>query len=279
MIGEGPGEGLPAAQLRRVLAAAERILSAEMDIHRYATDAPAVLKELLDADAVAYSELDWTSRGFRCNWTEDRPDYQQLLEIYAASIDESYAWVGLPSGRVIGLSDYYSLPRLRDQPAYHDALRHLHVCHNMVFGFAVEGQVHIHFGAYRGPPRDFGDLHRLLVETIKPFLKHAYEAALLRSWRAMAPPDLAKLARFNLTPRQREITMWMLAGKSNDEIGEIVGISAETVKIHLRSAYQRIGVNSRVAATMKILKSPPGFIPAATAVDIGWDGYAGVDRG
>jgi DNA-binding CsgD family transcriptional regulator len=41
--------------------------------------------------------------------------------------------------------------------------------------------------------------------------------------------------RFGLTPREDEILFWIARGKSNAEIGEILGISAATVGKHLDS--------------------------------------------
>lgn len=269
-----PGAALPARALRRLLVAVERLYGATIDVAAYARHAPAVLKDLCEADTIAYAEMDWKTRGFRANWSEDRADYPALLQRYAEVMDGGYVWTGHPSGRVQGFSDFFSLPKLKDQPAYQETLRPLHVCHNMVFGFTVGDQINIQFGCYRGPPRDFRLVHRALVEAFKPHLHRAYEMALLRSWRAMSPGQLLDANAFPLSPRRREVLGWLLAGKSNAEIGAIIGISPETVKLHISAVYRSLGVSSRVAAALKVAKAIPSFLPAPSIVDVGWDGKA-----
>lgn len=51
-----------------------------------------------------------------------------------------------------------------------------------------------------------------------------------------------------LTARQMEIMKWVRQGKTNHEIGAIMGISPFTVKNHLQQIFQRLKVNNRVQA-------------------------------
>ena len=52
----------------------------------------------------------------------------------------------------------------------------------------------------------------------------------------------------SLTSREREVLDWLARGKSNAEIGEILGISAATVGKHLEHIYPKLGVENRTAA-------------------------------
>jgi len=52
-----------------------------------------------------------------------------------------------------------------------------------------------------------------------------------------------------LRPRECEVLLWVARGKSNDEIGTILGCSAETVKSHLKRIYIQLDVTNRAAAT------------------------------
>lgn len=54
-------------------------------------------------------------------------------------------------------------------------------------------------------------------------------------------------AAMTLTRRQREIMHWAAQGMSNKQIARQLGISPETVKSHLQEAFQRRGVNGRMA--------------------------------
>ncbi len=60
-----------------------------------------------------------------------------------------------------------------------------------------------------------------------------------------AVPDLRHLG---LSRRETEILEWVVQGKTNPEIGIILGISRRTVQKHLERIYLRLGVENRHAA-------------------------------
>jgi DNA-binding CsgD family transcriptional regulator len=51
-----------------------------------------------------------------------------------------------------------------------------------------------------------------------------------------------------LTPRQSEILGWLVAGKTDGEIAEILAISPRTVSHTLARVYRKLGVHNRAAA-------------------------------
>jgi len=51
-----------------------------------------------------------------------------------------------------------------------------------------------------------------------------------------------------LTLREHEVLGWLARGKSNAEIGAILGISSATVSKHLEHIYPKLGVENRTAA-------------------------------
>jgi DNA-binding CsgD family transcriptional regulator len=56
------------------------------------------------------------------------------------------------------------------------------------------------------------------------------------------------LNQLGLSRRETEILSWVAQGKSNPEIGTILGISPRTVQKHLERVYGRLGVENRHAA-------------------------------
>ncbi len=54
-----------------------------------------------------------------------------------------------------------------------------------------------------------------------------------------------------LTPREQEILKWVLEGKSNSVIGQILNISVDTVNYHLRSAMRKFDVASKHQAAAR----------------------------
>ncbi len=55
------------------------------------------------------------------------------------------------------------------------------------------------------------------------------------------------LSQFGLTTREREVLTWVLQGKSNPEMSQILGAKAGTIQKHLGSIYQKLGVEHRTA--------------------------------
>ena len=56
------------------------------------------------------------------------------------------------------------------------------------------------------------------------------------------------LAHPLLSGREREVLQWVAAGKSQQDVGDILGISTRTVEVHLRSAREKIGALTTVQA-------------------------------
>lgn len=55
-------------------------------------------------------------------------------------------------------------------------------------------------------------------------------------------------AAFGLTAREAEVLYWLAKGKTNRDIGDILGTSPATVKKQLEHVYQKLGVETRTAA-------------------------------
>ena len=68
------------------------------------------------------------------------------------------------------------------------------------------------------------------------------------------------LHALGLTSRVAEVLLWVAQGKTNAEIGTILGISESTVKKHLLEIFEVLGVETRSAATLRAIEvlSAPG---------------------
>lgn len=60
-------------------------------------------------------------------------------------------------------------------------------------------------------------------------------------------------APVQLTDRQREVVIWVASGKSDKEIGRVLGISEDTVGEHMRAIAQRYGVSRRTSVAVSAL--------------------------
>jgi DNA-binding NarL/FixJ family response regulator len=58
----------------------------------------------------------------------------------------------------------------------------------------------------------------------------------------------------NLSPREAEVLLWVAQGKSNADVGAILGMSEKTVKTHMGSIFQKLGLENRTAAVLRALE-------------------------
>jgi CheY-like chemotaxis protein/DNA-binding CsgD family transcriptional regulator len=61
--------------------------------------------------------------------------------------------------------------------------------------------------------------------------------------------------RFGVTAREAEVLLWIARGKSNRDVGEILGMSPRTVNKHLEQIYVKLGVENRAAATAAAVRA------------------------
>ena len=64
----------------------------------------------------------------------------------------------------------------------------------------------------------------------------------------------ATMLAFGLTLRESEVLYWVARGKTNRDIGDILGSSPATVKKHLERVYEKLGVETRTAAASMALQ-------------------------
>jgi DNA-binding response OmpR family regulator/DNA-binding CsgD family transcriptional regulator len=78
--------------------------------------------------------------------------------------------------------------------------------------------------------------------------------------------DIATLvAAFRLTGREAEVLHWVIQGKTNKDIADILGMSPRTVNKHLEHVFAKLGVETRTAAA----NLATGRLRTATAADRG----------
>lgn len=91
----------------------------------------------------------------------------------------------------------------------------------------------------------------LLARIVIDHDKHELAMVMLEERRPAG--DYAPLRQLGLSEREAEVLYWMSQGKSNPEIGIIVGAASGTVKKHAENIFAKLRVESRTAATLQAI--------------------------
>ncbi len=62
------------------------------------------------------------------------------------------------------------------------------------------------------------------------------------------------LLQLGLTPRAAETLLWVAQGKTNADIATILGVTESTIKKHVQEIFDKLGVETRGAATIRALE-------------------------
>ena len=137
------------------------------------------------------------------------------------------------------ISDSIPLERFRRSALYNDYYRRVRIDHAMALPVYVGGGLLVSFVLNR-TRRDFTDRERALLDLLRPNLSRLYSRV-----RASSA----------LTPREQDVLRWVAAGKSDAQIGAILGISSRTVQKHLQHLYEKLGVENRTAAVLRVRRA------------------------
>jgi DNA-binding CsgD family transcriptional regulator len=101
--------------------------------------------------------------------------------------------------------------------------------------------------------RDFSERDRMMLNLLRPHFDQAHRNAHLvtTARRCGAKP----LAAYGLLPRETEVARWLAMGKTNPEIGLILGISPRTVDKHAEHIFHKLGVENRTTAALMIAQA------------------------
>ena len=108
---------------------------------------------------------------------------------------------------------------------------------------------------------DLGADDYLTKPVVKDDLLSAIEARFRRSDQQLSSGSLTPnfdspepLLGLGLTPRVAEVLLWVAQGKTNADIATILGISEWTVKKHVLEIFEKLGVETRTAASLRAIE-------------------------
>jgi DNA-binding NarL/FixJ family response regulator len=108
---------------------------------------------------------------------------------------------------------------------------------------------------------DLGADDYLTKPVAKADLLSAIEARFRRNEQQLTSGSLTPnfdshepLLTLGLTPRVAEVLLWVAQGKTNADIATILGISEWTVKKHVLEIFEKLGVETRTAASLRAIE-------------------------
>jgi DNA-binding CsgD family transcriptional regulator len=249
-------EKLSERDLRGLLAAVE-ILGSDVDYETFPRRVMDAVTRVVDVDLISYNEIDLAGGRHRFLL---KPDPAQMIPGSAVHTAFVRRFGGHPMVARSLITAGTSDARLEQVV---NRLRLLGMVGNccgqgelrLTLGLSIAGNRTRRIGvALNRSLRDFDDIDGARVEALAPHIRSAFMAASARfvSGEHGALPDarwIGSLAtKRRLTPRESQVLYWVSMGKTNEEVGQIVGAKPMTVKKHLEHIYDKLGVPNRTAA-------------------------------
>jgi DNA-binding CsgD family transcriptional regulator len=258
-------EKLSESDFRKVLSAIE-ILERDLDwdsLPRRVVDAIATV---IAVDFVSYNEVDLETGSRRFLLRPDPADFEPGSFEYAAFI-RRFGSYPIVAERIAAAG--------RDNPELQKFINRLRFL-GMVGNCCGQAEMRLNMGltlanartrrvgvALNRSLRDFDEGDAARLEALKPHIVSAYRSSLRRAEPSPAAERSGVDGR-SLTKRESEVLYWVSMGKTNGEVGEIIGARPLTVKKHLEHIYDKLGVPNRTAAA-RMSAAMPGSGRPVTA--------------
>ena len=148
------------------------------------------------------------------------------------------------------ISDSLPQPAFRRTGLYNDYYRRIGIHHVIAVPLLRTREWLVSFVLNR-TRRDFSDRERELLGLLRPHLARAYKSASSQNRGATPAGAGEETVGAPLTRRERDVLGCLSLGKTDRDIGLILGISPRTVQKHLEHVYPKLGVETRTAAVMR----------------------------
>lgn len=223
----------------------------------YAAHAVAFLRELVAAEVYCVGDLNRKTGELKVDFSEQGPQFAAALEGFGRTMQAYPLFNWDPTvndGRPFFRRDFYTQREFESLDVYSESFSLPGWTNHAAVHVPTQDEHVIFIGLERGKGADYSERDRQLLTLAQAHLSNA--RALARSIGAVrgeVPPDPALFVRKGFSRREAEVLSWLTEGKSNVEIAVLLRIEPGTVKYHLRSIYNRIGTDNRLAATLAAL--------------------------
>jgi DNA-binding CsgD family transcriptional regulator len=160
---------------------------------------------------------------------------------------------------MIPLTDCIIQRQFRETPHYLEALRPTGFEYQVVITFDIPGKI-IVMSVNR--TTDFTDKELTLLRLVAPQIALAYRNALafteLKQAVARTIPAPRDFQQIGLTVREGEVLHWVIQGKRDKEVADILSASPRTIHNHLRSILRKLNTETRTGAALEAFERLKG---------------------
>lgn len=235
---------------------------ARLKAHPRGREIPVIFMTAVDAveqkvSAFAAGAVDYVTKPFDTTEVRARVDTHLRLRALQRRLEQELAWRAEVERTLRGSLEQAVVVAGRDGRILFATQRATHV---LVHGFPAAGN-------NRLLPRDLREIVTAGRTTRREFrgrdgvlavrvVADSSDDGLAMLWieERRAEGDFAALRALGLTPREAEVLYWMSRGKSNPEIGIIIGAATSTVKKHAENIFAKLHVEGRSAAMLRALE-------------------------
>src|SRR5215472_12542116 len=153
---------------------------------------------------------------------------------------------------VIPVTNCITQRQFRETPHYRGTLRPTGSEFQVVITFDIPGKIVV-ITANR--PADLTDKELTLLRLVAPQIALAYRNALafseLKQAAARTIPAPQDLRQIGLTVREGEVLHWVIQGKRDKEVADILSSSPRTIHNHLRNILRKLNTETRTGAALE----------------------------
>jgi DNA-binding CsgD family transcriptional regulator len=225
------------------------ILVRDIDYATFPQRVVDAISTVIEVDFVSYNEVDLRTGASRFLLKPDPADFEPGSFEYAAFIRRFgnhpviAQKISANAGAEPGLQRFVSRLRLLGMVGNCCGQAELRLNLGLTVSSSAEQRIGV---ALHRSLRDFDDRDAVALEALRPHIIAAFRNA--QRSRETSEPFGLPAAKAALTKRENEVLYWVSMGKTNGEVGEIIGAKPLTVKKHLEHIYDKLGVPNRTAA-------------------------------
>jgi len=249
---------ITAADLETLSKATLRLYATDLHAGNWLERAFEFLRTLVSADMVNYGNLDLGTGTMEATTTCDRSNWPTAVVGFGEFMRKYEYFNFDPSvngGRPFFRSDFISGRQFRDTDIWCECFRILETMDHAAVHVPTDDGHLAWFAAERGGSLDFNDRDRLMLTLGQEHLTNSYKLALVRQKvREEFPIDATAFSRAGFTPRESEVAIWLVEGKTNAEIAALMRLQTQTVKGHVTALFNKTGTGNRLALTLRLIE-------------------------